>query len=115
MDTHPRFPPRPISDKRIVCIISATQRGQLPEGPCTGQHNHAHYTRNRVAKLINEGRMQWDGESKRVAYWPVRPVEWRKVKGQTGRPGSFVGAMQLKRGGEKRYPRMVPGGLVSPR
>lgn len=59
--------------------------------------------------------MQWAGESKRIAFELPPPKQWEKVKGLVGRGNAYVAGMQMRNGGEKRFPRMVEGGLVSPR
>jgi hypothetical protein len=108
---------------RFVCCI---YRGQMHlfEGRdpgkkyiCSPKRNrHLHLPHKYVAGLVAQGKAEWVGNGQHCAISKEEsPVEWHKVLGLTGVGNARVAAMQMLRGGEQRFPRMVVGGLVSPR
>lgn len=86
-----------------ICVLNTAEAHCDSHTPILGlqcrSHQHPHYTRERVDRLIAAGEMRWVGLHKRVATW-TEPRCWRKTICRA--PGMRMPTMQLVRGTDAR-------------
>ena len=115
------FRPKPRTEPKRVCVLDSFDAKTFECSHDTADYRcndntHPHFRQNHIQLLVEAKYVKRIGSfGKAVVIVEQRPGEWHKVKGIAGKDRAWFAAMQMRRGGELRIPRMVCGGLVSPR